>query len=175
MFLIIYLHCHVCHFLTVNIPLRLDKGLHNVFRSTRRKLKFTIITSSVAHKHISAFQSLAVHRMFATSTKFSDLISHNSLVAQWWGICSGNQKVIGLTSIGVFGVFCSETPVSLTEKSSFSGKLNYPNRNRHAGRVRIRSHSVPADGHYHLVVFFLYEQAFRGESIKYDFSRVKSF
>ena len=112
--------------------------------------------------------------MFATSTKFSDLISHNSLVAQW-GICSGNQKVIGLTSIGVFGGFCSETPVSLTEKSSFSRKLNYPNRNRHAGRVRIRSHSVPADGHYHLVVFFLYEQAFRGESIKYNFSRVKSF
>ena len=83
-----------------------------------------------------------------------------------------------MTSIaGVFGVFCAEPPVSLTEKSSFSisGKLNYANRNRHAGRVRIQSHSVPADGHYHLVVFFLYEQAFRGESIKYDFSCVKSF
>ena len=65
--------------------------------------------------------------------------------------------------------------MSLTEKSSFSGKLNYANRNTKAGRVRIRSHSVPADGYYHLVVFFLYEQAFRGESIKYDFSRVKSF
>ena len=53
MFLIIYLHCHVCHFLAVNIPLRLDKGLHNVFRSTKRKLNSPVSNSSGALNRIT--------------------------------------------------------------------------------------------------------------------------
>jgi len=34
-----YLHGLVCHFLTVNIPLRFDKGFNNILGATRKKMK----------------------------------------------------------------------------------------------------------------------------------------
>lgn len=36
----VYLHSHVSHFLTVNIPLRFNKRLNNIFRSTRNKGRY---------------------------------------------------------------------------------------------------------------------------------------